>query len=172
EPGLYEVRYVLNEGKRVLASTPIEVVEAELGIAAPEQVTTGASFEVSWSSSVHPRDYVTIVPTGAEEGSYTDYKRVQDATENSLVAPSEPGLYEVRYVLNEGKRVLASTPIEVVEAELGITAPEQVTTGASFEVSWSSSVHPRDYVTIVPTGAEEGSYTDYKRVKDATENSL
>ncbi|MAS14451.1 MAG: hypothetical protein CMH69_14225 [Nitratireductor sp.] len=172
EPGLYEVRYVLNEGKRVLASTPIEVVEAELGIAAPEQVTTGASFEVTWSSSVHPRDYVTIVPTGAEEGSYTDYKRVQDATENSLVAPSEPGLYEVRYVLNEGKRVLASTPIEVVEAELGIAAPEQVTTGASFEVSWSSSVHPRDYVTIVPTGAEEGSYTDYKRVQDATDNSL
>ncbi|SEO27634.1 Ca-activated chloride channel family protein [Paracoccus alcaliphilus] len=172
EPGLYEVRYVLNEGSRTLASIPVEVVEAEMSVSAPETVTTGASFAVSWSSSVHPQDYVTIVPAGADEGSYTNYQRVRETTENSLVAPADPGLYEVRYVLNEGSRTLASIPVEVVEAEISISAPKAVTTGARFSVSWSSSNHPQDYVTIVPAGADEGSYTNYQRVREDTENSL
>jgi Mg-chelatase subunit ChlD len=172
EPGLYEVRYVLNEGTRVLGSAPVEVIEAEVSISAPDEVTMGAGFAVSWSSSIHPQDYVTIVPAGADEDAYTDYKRVRDDTENSLVAPADPGLYEVRYVLNEGSRTLASTPVEVVEAEMAISAPKVVTTGASFTVSWSSSVHPQDYVTIVPARADEGAYTDYQRVRDDTKNSL
>ena len=172
EPGLYEVRYVLNEGTRVLGSAPVEIVEAEVSISAPDEVKTGAGFAVSWSSSIHPQDYVTIVPIGADEGSYTGYRRVRDDAETSLIAPAEPGLYEVRYVLNEGSRTLASTPVEVVEAEISIAAPKEVTTGASFTVSWSSSVHPQDYVTIVPAGADEGSYTNYQRVREITENRL
>ncbi|WIY52235.1 VWA domain-containing protein [Devosia sp. YIM 151766] len=172
DPGLYEVRYVLREGGRTLASAPVEVVEAEIGIAAPEQVTTGASFSVSWSASVHPEDYVTIVPAGADAGAYTNYQRVRGDTENRLTAPADPGLYEARYVLREGGRTLASAPVEVVEAEIGIAAPEQVTTGASFSVSWSASIHPEDYVTIVPAGADEGAYTNYQRVRGDTENRL
>lgn len=172
EPALYEVRYVLNDGRRVLGTALVEVVEAEVTVSAPDEVTTGANFIVSWSSSIHLQDYVTIVPAGADEGSYTNYQRVRETTENNLIAPAEPGLYEVRYVLNEGSRTLASTPVEVVEAEMSISAPDEVTTGASFTVSWSSSVHPQDYVTIVPAGADEGSYTNYQRVRQDTENSL
>src|SRR5690606_2257680 len=97
-----------------------EVVEAEMGITAPEEVTTGASFKVTWSASIHPEDYVTIVPAGAEEGKYTNYQRVRDVTENRLIAPAEPGFYEVRYVLREGGRTLATTPVAVVEAEMGV----------------------------------------------------
>jgi len=171
-PGLYEVRYVLNNGQRTMASTPVEVVEAEMGIAAPEQVTTGASFKVTWSSSIHPQDFITIVPAGADEGAEARYFRVGENTENSLVAPAEPGLYEVRYVLNNGRRTMASAPVEVVEAEMGIAAPEQVTTGASFKVTWSSSIHPQDFVTIVPAGSDEGTEARYFRVGENTENSL
>lgn len=172
EPGFYEVRYVLNETKQTLASVSVEVVAPEMSIAAPDQVTTGANFSVSWSSSIHPQDYVTIVPVGAEEGAYTNYQRVRATTENTLTAPAEPGLYQVRYVLNEGKRTLASDPVEVVAADVTIAAPEQITTGARFSVSWSSSIHPQDYVTIVPIGADEGIYTNYQRVRNDTESHL
>ncbi|PWJ83739.1 Ca-activated chloride channel family protein [Pseudaminobacter salicylatoxidans] len=171
-PGLYEVRYVQSQGHNTLGSTPIEVVEAELGIAAPEQVTTGTSFKVTWSSSIHPQDFVTIVPVGSDEGTEARYFRVGENTENSLVAPAEPGLYEVRYVLNNGRRTMASTPVEVIEAEMAIAAPEQVTTGASFKVTWSSSIHPQDFVTIVPAGSDEGTEARYFRVGENTENSL
>ena len=167
EPGLYEVRYVLREGGRTMASTPVEVVEAEMGIAAPEEVTTGASFKVTWSASIHPEDYVTIVPAGAEEGKYTNYQRVRDVTENRLIAPAEPGLYEVRYVLREGGRTMASTPVEVVEAEVTVSGPDVARAGTKIQVSWSISIHPEDYVTIVPAGTAEGKYADYIRVRDA-----
>ncbi|MBV2145079.1 VWA domain-containing protein, partial [Falsochrobactrum sp. TDYN1] len=118
---------------------PEQQVEAEIELEVPKQVTTGSSFTVSWSASIHPEDYVAIVPAGADEGKYTNYQRVRGDTENKLIAPAEPGLYEVRYVLREGARTLGTAPVEVVEAEMGIAALEQVTTGASFSVSWSAS---------------------------------
>jgi len=151
---------------------PEPQVEAEIELEAPATVTTGASFTVSWSASVHPDDYVTIVPAGADEGTYTNYQRVHGDTENSLIAPAEPGLYEVRYVLREGARTLASAPVEVVEAGITISGPEVVRAGTSLRINWSASVHPQDYVTIVPAGADQGTYTDYIRVGDKLQGDL
>ncbi|MGO2133272.1 MAG: vWA domain-containing protein, partial [Halomonas sp.] len=71
----------------------------ELSISAPEQVTTGASFPVSWSDTVAGNDYYTIVPAGTKEGKTGNRSLVHDNNEGSLTAPAEPGLYEVRYVL-------------------------------------------------------------------------
>src|SRR5690606_10962823 len=146
--------------------------EPKITLEAPATVTTGASFAVSWSASVRPEDYVTIVPASAKEGTQKNYQRERDNTESKLIAPAQPGLYEVRYVLAEGARTLASAPVEVVEAEIGIAAPDKVTAGSSFVVSWSGVVHPEDYVTIVPAGAKEGTHTNYKRVRGDTENTL
>lgn len=172
DPGLYEVRYLLDEGTRVLGSAPVEVVEAEVTISAPDEVTTGARFTVSWSSSVHRQDYVTIVPAGADDGSYTNYQRVRDDTENSLTAPAEPGLYEVRYVLDEGSRTLASRPVEVVAAEVVLDAPDMARTQSPLRISWSMAIHPQDYITIVPAGADEGTYQDYIRVRTDLEGDM
>ena len=172
EAGLYEVRYVLDEGKRTLASVEIEIVAAEASVSAPEQAIAGERFPVSWSEGIHPRDYVTIVPMGAEEGDHGDYTRVGDETEGTLRAPAEAGLYEVRYVLDEGKRTLASVEIEIVAAEASVSAPGSAIVGTSFPVQWSRGIHPRDYVTIVPMGAEEGAHRDYVRVGNAGEGNL
>ncbi|MCI2392869.1 hypothetical protein MN186_00005, partial [Aliiroseovarius sp. N1F302] len=85
------------------------------------------------------------------------YIRVDDATAGHLTAPATTGLYELRYVLNEGRRTLASVPVEVVEAEVTLTGPEQVATGAAFDFSWQGTINARDFVTIVPAGADEGT---------------
>ena len=174
DTGLYEVRYVLNEGKRVMASATIEVTEPEVTVSAPEATLAGAAFDVEWTGGVHPRDYVTIVPMGADAGASGDYFRVgNDGGSNSLKAPADTGLYEVRYVLNEGKRVMASATIEVTEPEVTVSAPEATLAGAAFDVEWTGGVHPRDYVTIVPMGADEGASGDYFRVgNDGGSNSL
>ncbi|HSH49268.1 MAG TPA: VWA domain-containing protein [Halomonas sp.] len=172
EPGLYEVRYVLREGMKTLASAPLEVVEAELSISAPEQVTTGAPFTVSWSDSVATDDYYTVVPAGADEGKTGNRGLVRDKSEGSLTAPAEPGLYEVRYVLREGMKTLASAMLEVVEAELSISAPEVVRAGTTIKISWSDSVATDDYYTVVPAGADEGKTGDRGLVRDKSEGSL
>ncbi len=172
QPGLYEVRYVLEEGDRTMAATTVEVVSADVTVSAPEEAVTGAEFEVSWTGAVNPQDYVTIVPMGADEGTYGDYQRVSDVETETLTAPAAPGLYEVRYVLEEDQSTLASQPIEVVEPEVTVSAPSEVTTGAQFEVSWTGTVNSNDYVTIVEAGAEEGTYGEYQRVRDAESDTL
>src|SRR5690606_16025373 len=145
---------------------------AEVELQAPATVITGANFTVTYSSNLHARDYVTIVPAGADEGVEGRYFRVGDKNEGALVAPPTPGFYDVRYVQSQGRKTLGSISVEVVEAEMGIAAPEQVTTGASFKVTWSSSIHPQDFVTIVSAGADEGAEGRYFRVSDNNEDSL
>jgi Ca-activated chloride channel family protein len=172
ETGMYELRYVRNEGRVTLGTTPIEVVEAAVSVTGPAQVTTGANFEVVWTGTVNPRDFITIVPTDAKPGAYADYVRTGQDSAGELTAPAETGLYELRYVLEEGKQTIATATIEVVSPEIGISGPATVQTGAEFDVSWAGAVNPRDYLTIVPAGAKEGTYTDYVNTGSTTEGQL
>jgi Ca-activated chloride channel homolog len=116
EPGAYEVRYVLNENGETLASAPIEVVEVAQEVFAPTSVSAGAAIPVTWDVTVNENDWIAIVAAGAEEGAYIDYATVHDNESITLEAPSEPGLYEVRYVLYANNGTLASTQVEVVAA--------------------------------------------------------
>ncbi|MGM0584023.1 MAG: hypothetical protein ACQEUZ_05180, partial [Pseudomonadota bacterium] len=170
EPGLYEVRYVLNEGKRVLASAPVEVTEAEVTVTAPESVVAGSAFGVSWSRVIGRSDMVGIVPVGAEPEERGNYRRVKDETSGDLRAPSEPGLYEVRYVLNEGKRVLASASVEVTEPEVTVSAPDKVRAGDPVEVVVEGDQPSgRDRVSLVPAGAGAKERGEYARAKGRRE---
>ncbi len=172
DPGMYELRYVLREGPRVLASAPIEVANPEVTVSGPETVATGAQFTVSWTGTVNPKDYVTIVPVGAEPNTYGSYQPVRDDTETRLIAPSDPGMYELRYLLREGPKVMATAMVEVTEPQVTVSGPETVSTGAQFTVSWTGTVNAQDYVTIVPVGAEPATFGNYQQVRDDSETTL
>ena len=165
----YELGAALSAVGSAVAAAPEPEPEPEpaydVTVNAPDSTLTGAAFDVSWTGTVHPRDFVTIVPMGADEGASGNYFRVgEDDSTKSLKAPAETGLYEVRYVLNEGKRTMASQTIEITEPEVSVIAPDSTLTGAAFDVSWTGTVHPRDFVTIVPMGADEGASDNYFRV--------
>ena len=172
DPGLYEVRYVLREGAKTLARTAVEVVEAEVTVLAPGSVLTGQSFEVSWTGAVDKNDYVTIVPAGTEEGKYGNYKTVSDKSKGELKAPADPGLYEVRYVLREGAKTMASQPIEVTVPETSISGPATAIVGSEVVISWTGAVDRKDYINIVPMGAPDGKFGNYFTVHDKTEGKL
>lgn len=172
EPGLYELRYVLEAGKKTLASTPVEVVRAETSVSGPEKVTVGATFDVSWSTPVNDKDFINLVPVGAGEGSLGNYIRTKNKMEGSLTAPGEPGLYELRYMLEAGRKTLASTPVEVVSAEIEINGPDIARTQTDIDVTWSTIINKRDFIVLVPVGADEGSLGTYMRVKNKTEGRL
>lgn len=172
DPGLYEVRYILNVDKRTAASRTIEITSPQVTLQVPETTLTGANFDVSWSASVSQRDYINIVPMGATEGEFGNYIVVRDTNQGTLKAPAETGMYEVRYVLREGARTLASEMIEVSAPEVSIAGPETVSTGEKFEVTWTGTVNTQDYVAIVPAGSDEGVYGNYIVVRDGTSGSL
>ena len=167
EPGLYEVRLQLDAGDRVLARTPVEVVDAEVTVSAPAQVVVGSAFPVTWQGEgLHARDYVTIVPAGSADGTYADYDRMQGRSEGELRAPAEPGLYEVRLQLDAGDRVLARTPVEVMDGNVSLDGPDRARAGAEITLSWTGAIHPRDYIAIVPGGTPDGEQSGYRRIQD------
>ncbi|MDN6179766.1 MAG: hypothetical protein L0I84_01975, partial [Halomonas subglaciescola] len=134
---------ILNEGKKTLATAPIEVVEAEVEIFGPAIVRAGNEVDISWTETISGYDIVTIVPAGADKGAYNNHLRAKENVEGRLRAPAEPGLYELRYILNEGKQMLASAPLEVVgkDAPLddgaGLSVPKNATPGETISVSWT-----------------------------------
>ncbi|HKL55887.1 MAG TPA: VWA domain-containing protein, partial [Roseovarius sp.] len=172
QTGLYELRYMTQKDRNVLGVAPIEITEPQVSVSGPDSALAGSVIPVSWTGAVHSRDYITIVPMGADEGSHTDYTRVGDNTEGKLQAPADTGMYEIRYVLDEGKRTMASQPIEITAPEVSVSGPDSALAGSVIPVSWTGAVHGRDYITIVPMGADEGSHTDYTRVGDNTEGKL
>ena len=172
EAGLYELRYILREGAKTLARTAVEITEPEVTISAPESAVTGSKFKVSWTGAVDGNDYVTIVPAGSPAGEFGNYVVVRGDTEKTLHAPAETGLYEVRYVLREGNKTLASTTMEITAPQVTVSAPESAVTGERIKVSWTGTVNGNDYVTIVPAGAEEGEFGNYVVVRNETEKEL
>ncbi len=153
EPGRYEVRYVLGADRIVAGRAPIELLGAALTLDAPATVSAGERFEVTRDGTVKTSDYITIVPMGTAEGKLGTYNRTRDKPVVSIEAPAEPGLYEVRYVLDAGRGTLARRPLEVVPVTAAITAPAEVVTGASIDLAWQGPGRSRDRVELVVAGA-------------------
>ncbi|MDF2096857.1 vWA domain-containing protein, partial [Aquibaculum arenosum] len=169
-----ELSSALGEVGETLAQATVEEPEPEpepeepalpsVEVTAPETATIGSTVEVEWNAPEQSeRDMMTIVPLGTEDGEVGNYIRVRDDSAGTLQVPANTGFYEVRYVVNDGRGTAGSAEIEVVDAAITLEAPENATSGAAFAVSWSDSIHPQDYVTIVPMGAEEGESGAYIR---------
>ncbi|MCZ7598520.1 MAG: VWA domain-containing protein [Gammaproteobacteria bacterium] len=166
EPGRYEVRYVVNSTRDVIARAPIELIEAGVALDAPETVTAGSRFEVSRDRTIRATDFIAIAPPDAKDDDLDNYARARENPVVSLTAPAEPGLYELRYVLDEGRRVIGRRAIEVTEPQVALEAPDVVTAGATFEVSRTATINSNDFVAIAAPDAKESALENYTRARD------
>lgn len=148
---------------RSAAFTPKRIVAS---LEAPSEALGGSKIEVKWSGPNNERDYVTVVPKGAPEGAYLDYKYTRDGNPVSITMPTDPGEYELRYSSDNSGKTLASRPITVKAATYGLEAVGEAPAGSRISVKWTGPNNERDYVTIVQKGAAEGTYLDYKYTRD------
>jgi len=155
EPGSYELRYWNGENKAVLATSPIEVIEGEVSLSAPDTVEAGRVIKVEWMGPGARYDAVELYDPQARQGEgakVRDKRLRNDDFENrrvSLTAPAEAGLYELRYWNGDNKKVLVTRPIEVVEVEVSLSAPDSVSQGATITVEWEGPGGRYDAVQIV-----------------------
>lgn len=164
EPGDYEVRYVLNESERVLASRPIRILPATATVEAPAQVFSGDRVAVRATGPAGASHWIGFAPKGSPAGTYRDYLRpAGPVTEGELGAPAEPGDYEVRYVLNESEKVIASTPVTVVDPPATLDGPAEVRAGDTITVRASGPIGHGHWIGFAPAGSGPGSYRDYAR---------
>ncbi len=75
-----------------------------------------------------------------------------------LIAYSDPGAYEIRYMAGTDGTTLASAALTITASTAGIEAPASVAAGEEFEVRWRGPGLPGDRIVLVEAGADEGAY--------------
>ena len=153
-----------------------EIVTVALDIALSASVRTvpegnapvNSDIVVYWEGPDRKSDYVTIVPKGAKEGAYKNYKYTNQGQPLKLRVPAEAGDYEIRYVLGQPTKVLASVALSATTVQASLEAPEEVSAGSSFQVTWQGPGANNDWVTIVKPDAKETAYKSYAYTKQPT----
>jgi hypothetical protein len=160
KPGDYELRVCAAASPyKTLARQPLRIEGATATVKAPTAIKAGALFEVAWTAPNNPRDYITI---GNTDSKYLDYKYTSNGSPAKLTAPDKAGEYEVRYILGQGDTIIATQKVTVGAVSASVTVPAQVAAGAKVSVGWQGPGNPRDYITIVKSGAAEQTWGRYE----------
>lgn len=164
--GAYEVRYVLDQPRLILARRPLTVSDSQYTLDAPNEAAVSTSIEIGWDGPLTDGDFVTLIEAGSKtvfKNGVTD--RLIEGQSASLVTPATPGQYEVRYILANGytlypgmqHAVQASTPITIVDSKASVSGPSQAVGGSTIDVRWEGPAEDwqDDYVSIIQPGAEK-----------------
>jgi len=115
-PGDYEIRYILGAGTHVIGRAPLSVTPASASFEdAPARAPADSTVTFSWTGPANNRDYVVIAEPDAPDGQYVTYQLARTPGRIELETPSEPGDYEIRYVLGAGPTAIARQPIAITE---------------------------------------------------------
>lgn len=142
--GEYEVRYLTSQTYATLATAKLTVTAVSASIKAPASVVAGSNFAVSWQGPNNERDYVTIVKKGAREGDYDKYEYTARGNPVKLLAPVEPGEYEVRYSTGQAYATLARASITITPAKeepgtVEVVAASALPPGSAVEIILDAS---------------------------------
>jgi len=151
--GAYEVRYVMGQSDRTLAAREISVIPVSASLKVLNTPIPGGTIIVQWEGPDNSRDYITIVEAGAPEGEYNDYAYTRNGSPAKFEVPRGLGRFEVRYVMGQSDRTLASVALTLSPASASLSAPETVSAGGVVEVSWSGPANRNDFIEIVAEGA-------------------
>ena len=115
QPGAYEIRYVSGSGAEALARSPVEVLAAAIELHAPPTVVPEQRFEVRWTGSTAPGDFVAFSRPDAPSHRMLDWASTAAGGPVTLAAPTRTGVYEVRFIRKSGLEILARVPVEVAQ---------------------------------------------------------
>lgn len=160
--GPAEIRYMLGRGGDVLARTSIEVTPLDIQITAPDEAAVGMRPEIEWVGPDYRGDYLTVAALDQGDGYYETYAYTRDGNPLAVPMPTEPGTYELRYVLSASRHVAGrSEPFEVSETMVTLDGPDEAVAGADVEIGWTGPDAKNDYIGIGRVGRDERPYLTY-----------
>jgi Ca-activated chloride channel family protein len=112
-PGTYELRYISGDSDEIRARATLNVEAVPVVLRVPAAAVAGRRFSVEWTAAAVDGDFIAIAPRGAPEGRFVDWATTAAGSPVTLAAPSAPGVYEVRYLSEHGRVILAADRIEV-----------------------------------------------------------
>lgn len=161
EAGAYELWYVTGADDTTKARSALTVTPFVGTLDAPADVQAGSKFNASWTGPNGPKDYVTIIAVGKAAWTNESYFYTNAGPTGSIVAPIKPGAYEVWYVTGLDPAPQVRRPITVTPFAITLEAPDRVKAKTDFQIKWTGPDGPSDYITIVPAGSADGTYTVY-----------
>jgi Ca-activated chloride channel family protein len=164
DTGTYEVRYILGQGNKLLAKTSIEIKSVSASVQSPPAADMAGDFEVSWQGPGNKGDYISIAKSDQNPDGYVHYTYTEKGSSLKLQAPSDPGTYEVRYILGQGNKLLAKTYIEIKKVDAKVSPPATATVNTEVEVPWQGPGYKSDYISIARPGQQPSGYTAYTYV--------
>ncbi len=167
-PGEYEIRYVWNETDDILASQVITVTEVDAALEAVGTAAAGEDIRVSWTGPDYQNDYISVAEIGKPGNSYVNYTYTREGSDLILQMPSEPGEYEIRYIMNQTHRILATQPITVEAVNATITAPETAAAGDTITIEWDGPDYQNDYISVAEIGSRGNQYENYTYTREGS----
>ena len=161
DPGTYEIRYLLGKDNVMLAKASIEIKAVSATVQAPPSANVASQFDVTWQGPNNKSDYISIARPDQDSGSYTAYTYTVKGSPLRLQAPSEPGTYEVRYILGQDNKLLAKASIEIKAVSATVQAPPAADMAAEIAVTWQGPNNKSDYISIARPDQDSGGYVHY-----------
>lgn len=168
DPGSYMIRYVMRQDSTVLVERPIDVVAVAATLAAPATASAGESITVEWTGPDYELDYIAVTRPGDKEGTNINYTYTREGSPLSLVMPPEPGAYELRYVLRQDGRTIATRPVEITAVAATLTAPEAGLAGQTIQVEWTGPDYELDFITVSKLDDRDGQYETYTYTREGS----
>ncbi|MGP6085984.1 vWA domain-containing protein [Antarctobacter jejuensis] len=165
-PGTYELRYFMKQGRTVLATRMIEVTELDATLDFAPTAAAGSELPVTWTGPDYDGDYIAVSEVG--EKGYVNYTYTREGAPLDLTLPAEPGTYEIRYFMKQGRTILASQTIEVTEVNAALDVVAEARAGASVLVTWDGPGHERDYVSVAATDMPDNKYIFYTYTREGS----
>jgi len=167
-----ELRYMTGQGGKVLARRPVRIVMADVSLSAPASAIAGTTLAVEWKGPDNPGDYITVVAKETLDGQYGNYTATAGGSPMKLLMPMLPGGAELRYMTGQGGRVLARRALEIVAAEVTLSAADEAAVGSTVTITWTGPNNPGDYITVVAKSVADGLYGDYTNTSEGSPLSV
>ncbi len=160
-PGDAEIRYMNERGNVVLARQAIKIVAGAISMTAAEEAVAGSAVSIEWTGPNNKGDFLTIVPKSEKEGTYQKWSYTEKGSPLEVIATRTVGDAEIRYMNEDGNKVLARSPITIIEPVITLKAAATGIAGEKVAIEWTGPDAPGDYITIVPKSTKDGEYKDY-----------
>jgi hypothetical protein len=144
----------------LLVASTVLAQSASVKTAATAEV--GSKLEVRWTGPNAQGDFVSIDTAGAADHTYGPYAYPSAGNPVSILVPTTPGKYEVRYHSGAGNYpVLAKAPLTVTDIAATLEAASTVEVAGALRVSWKGPNNQGDFISIDPVGAPDRTYGNY-----------
>ena len=148
------------------ALTPAAAPADSADISAPESAEIATRVEIIWQGPANRDDFISIARPNQAPGAYVERTLVRDGNPLKVWTPSDPGDYEVRYVVARGYKVLAKAPLAGTAVTAKVEPAGPVNVGGWVEVKWEGPARDSDYITVAGPGQAAGAYLGRTVVKE------